>query len=55
MMDQLNRGRDYIFQSFGEQPPGYLSAFTDELGRFILTIPERTGSLEFFVSHEKAG
>ena len=41
------------FSIVGEQPPGYLSAFTDELGRFILTIPDRAGSLEFFVSHEK--
>ena len=41
------------FSILGEQAPDYLSVFTDELGRFIITIPERTGTLDFFVAHEK--
>jgi hypothetical protein len=42
------------FSTFGKQSE-YFGTLTDELGRFILTLPERTGTQELFVACENSG
>jgi hypothetical protein len=42
------------FSTFGKQAE-YFGTSTDELGRFILTLPERTGTQEIFVACETSG
>jgi hypothetical protein len=42
------------FSTFGKQAE-YFGTLTDELGRFILTLPERTGTQEIFVACETSG
>ncbi len=42
------------FSTFGKQAD-YFGTLTDELGRFILTLPERTGTQEIFVACETSG
>jgi hypothetical protein len=48
------RSKRLHFSTFGNQAE-YFGTLTDELGRFILTLPERTGTQEIFVACETSG
>jgi hypothetical protein len=42
------------FSSMGDQP-GYFATLSDRQGRFVLTLPDRTGIHELFLASEPAG